>query len=116
MFRDKIMKYKYKEALNEKVASDVKFLMKTYNFAIELSRIPEGFSKWALEHMPKYNLGNDGEWAPDRYSYLCASVHKSACLEDGVFFFVKTKSEKNLICEKYADLVVDTQPFQTLIF
>lgn len=98
-------------------------MQKDYGFVLELSKMPTNWSEFTEKNFNDYSQGcEDCQDRPyTRKTKKYGIVHKELSSEfkdtsdESFFLFLKSKEEKDRVIETFPDLVINTEPFKTVI-
>jgi hypothetical protein len=108
--------YVYDGALSPRVIESILDAMRKYPFPVEMKRPPS--YEWTEANLPMYDsTGEDcmGNVYPKRTRMYCIVVKNFPGYEDGCFFFLPNGADKQRVLDGCPDLVINPNPFVTVI-
>lgn len=105
------MKYCYSGFLSEHTASSVKSFGKKYLHVLEITRLPYDWSEWHEQNLVDHHI-RDRDTDADRITKMYGTVRNN---EESLFLFLSSKNEKDLFVKAFPNLIINENPFTTII-
>ena len=93
---------------------DIQTAFRKYESVLHITKLPDDFFNWTHKNLVKYPMVSESCMGEPYTRFV--NNYTVIYLDDSILLFLKSALEKQLIIDNFPEIIINKNPFKTIIF